>query len=208
MEAALSPRLRVVHTSPDAPPIDVLIDGSPLVTGLRYGHISGYGQLSPARHGLLVFGAGMEGRSAPDIDQKLEELQPGANYTLVAAGERKDLHALLLHDRPPTPGPGQVPVRVLHASPDAPVVDLWMRGRGVEFELVSYERATHYKMVPAGTYNLEVRPHGEQPALAWLDEYTLVGDRVYTLVLLGLLRQPPALAVLPIADPIRVCMPV
>ncbi len=201
-------RLRILHTSPDAPPLDVLIDGAPFVTGLRYTQLSPYGELPPGRPHLQVFPSAARGRIAPAVDHKLAELQPAEGYTVAIAGEEKDLHALQVLDRPPAPAPDQVAVRILHASSDAPAVDVSFRGLGVLFDQVAFERVTRFRQVPPATYNVEVRPHGGVLIYAALADYTLVAGRTYTFALLGLLREPPALMLLPIVDPVRECVPV
>jgi hypothetical protein len=53
----------------------------------------------------------------------------------------------------------QARVRVLHASPDAPNVDVYANGNRV-LSNVPFKTASDYLAVPAGTYTFEVRPAG------------------------------------------------
>ncbi|MDO7788152.1 DUF4397 domain-containing protein [Desulforamulus aquiferis] len=50
-------------------------------------------------------------------------------------------------------------IRVLHASPDAPAVDVYANNTALARNL-SYRNFTEYLQVPAGTYNLRVFPAG------------------------------------------------
>ena len=52
-------------------------------------------------------------------------------------------------------GGGSTQVRVLHASPDAPPVNVLIDGR-VVFPHVNYGQTTHYARLEPGTYNVKV----------------------------------------------------
>ncbi len=45
-------------------------------------------------------------------------------------------------------------VRVVHASPDAPAVDVWVEG-SVALSDVSFKEITDYAELDAGTYNVQ-----------------------------------------------------
>ena len=46
--------LRVAHASPDAPPVDVLLDDQPVLNALAFGEVSGYNVLEPGSYQLQV----------------------------------------------------------------------------------------------------------------------------------------------------------
>jgi hypothetical protein len=61
----------------------------------------------------------------------------------------------------PTPEGPTFALRVVHASPDAPAVDIWAEGGDAPlFEDVSYGEATAYRDIPEGTYNIQIRAAG------------------------------------------------
>ena len=51
-------------------------------------------------------------------------------------------------------------VRVLHASPDAPAVDVYVNGE-VAVEGAEFKALTDYLTLPAGDYNVEIKPAGD-----------------------------------------------
>ncbi|WP_164018604.1 DUF4397 domain-containing protein [Pyxidicoccus trucidator] len=60
---------------------------------------------------------------------------------------------------PPDTRPAKL--RVIHASPDAPAVDIYAEGQAAPlFTNVKYGDTTSYATVPAGTYNVQVRAAG------------------------------------------------
>ncbi|HSN57195.1 MAG TPA: DUF4397 domain-containing protein, partial [Candidatus Sulfomarinibacteraceae bacterium] len=68
------------------------------------------------------------------------------------------LNAVILADDP-AGNMGGARVRVLHASPDAPAVDILVDDQ-VVFANLPFEGATDFAEVPAGTYNVKVVPAG------------------------------------------------
>lgn len=207
MYSGLRSRVRALHASPGVPPVDVYIEGALTITGLAYGQLSDYAELRPGRHRLQVFPAGAHGQTSPLIDDRLEELQPGEDNTVLAVGERQDMRALLLHDNTLAPGREEAKVRVVHASPDAPAIDVGITGNPRLFARVPFERATRFKVVEAGTVELEMRSTSSGERIVSLPEYPLVGGKIYTFVALGLLGGRPGFTIMPIVAALERCVP-
>jgi len=123
-------RIRVIHASPDAPAVDIYVAGSatPLVADLDYGETSAYLTVDEGSYDLEVRAAGAAADSAPAYRTGALELAADSSITAVAAGHLASSAAddafrvIPLADGFVTPGPDQVVVRVVHASPDAPTV--------------------------------------------------------------------------------------
>lgn len=56
-------------------------------------------------------------------------------------------------------GVGYCWVRVAHASPDTPAVDIWVNG-AVAISNLTFPDVTDYLLLPAGDYNFQVTPAG------------------------------------------------
>src|SRR5690242_18147565 len=56
-----------------------------------------------------------------------------------------------------TPKSGMAMVRVVHASSDAPAVDVYAKGVGPLFQGLRYGDTSEYLEVPAGAYDIELR---------------------------------------------------
>ncbi len=76
---------------------------------------------------------------------------------------------------------GGARVRVVHASPDAPAVDVWVDGTRV-FENIAFEDITDFAEVPAGSYNVQVVPAGETMPVVIEADLTLDAMTDYTVV--------------------------
>jgi hypothetical protein len=80
-------------------------------------------------------------------------------------------------------------VRVVHASPDAPAVDVAVKGGPVLLAGLPFPRASTYLSVPAGTYDLEVRAAGTTTVALALPGVTLESGKMYTVFAVGSLGQ-------------------
>ncbi len=119
-------QVRVLHASPDAPAVNILAGGSPVLEGVDYKDGSGYltvpaGSLEVAVDGLLPGGATLTVIGPLDID-----LEAGTQYTVVAFGEVTEIKPLLITVDRVTVGAGETRIQVLHAAPNAPEVDVYL----------------------------------------------------------------------------------
>jgi hypothetical protein len=85
------------------------------------------------------------------------DLAAATDYLVVATDVLSMITPVILTADGSTPAAGNGWVRFLHASPDAPAVDIAVADGGpVLFPNVSFQSFTEYAPVPAGTYDLEV----------------------------------------------------
>ncbi|MFC6726241.1 DUF4397 domain-containing protein, partial [Halobium palmae] len=117
--------LRVVHASPDAPNVDVYVADAAALTDVPFAAASDYLPLSTGSHAIRITAAG-------DADTVVfdEEIEfSAADYTAVALGELEDgaenpFSVEVLEDDTSAPSGDTARVRLVHASPDAPAVDV------------------------------------------------------------------------------------
>ncbi len=193
-------RVRVLHASPDAPAVDIYIDNAPTITNLAFGQISSFNILPAGRHNVKVIPAGAPAPARPVIDANI--MLMAKDYTVAAVGMLRDIQAIALKDSTTLPGMNMAKVRVLHASPDTPAVDVAVVGGPVLFRNVSFKDATSWMDVNSGTVSLEVRPSGTTQAALTLPNVAIEAGNLYTFVALGLLRGMPSLKILPVVDTI------
>lgn len=91
----------------------------------------------------------------------------------------------------PNPNPATAQLRVVHASPDAPAVDIYAAGSTQPLlQAVAYGEVTAFLNVPEGTYNIEIRPAGAASSTAPVFEtgdLTLSENDVVTAIATGFL---------------------
>jgi hypothetical protein len=82
---------------------------------------------------------------------------------------------------------GEAMVRVLHASPDAPAVDVYVDDDLV-VDGVGYKDVTDYLALPAGTHKIEVYPSGDQSTVVITEQVAVSSGQSYTLGAIGQLE--------------------
>ncbi|MFC3478109.1 DUF4397 domain-containing protein [Halobacterium litoreum] len=204
--------LRAVHASPNAPDVDVYVDDQLAFEGAPFGGVTPYASLSPGDHDVRITAAGDE--STVVFDQTVPvaegfqsavaygELQTGggtttADGTTTANGtttEQMDGDTAftvgLLEDQSEAPGADESVVRLFHASPDAPAVDVTVESSGSAlFDGVAFGESSSYETVPAGSYTLEVRPDTEDNSgdVVTTFDVTVEGGTAYTAFAVGYL---------------------
>jgi hypothetical protein len=90
-------------------------------------------------------------------------------------------------------------IRVVHASPDAPAVDVAVTGGDVLIGNLAFPDASDYLDVPAGSYDLEVRPAGTTDVALPLPGVQLDGGTISSVYAIGLAGDA-TLSVLPVVS--------
>lgn len=177
--------VRVAHFSPDAPNVDVYVDGEQVLADVAYGDVSPYLEVPPGTYTVTITAAGDPGTVAFEGDVTIES----AFYTVAAIGElgATTFEPLVLVDA------GSALVRLVHASPDAPAVDVYANDQLV-FENAAFGESTAYVAVPAGAYTLDVRPAGDPETTVASFDVTLELATAYSAYAIGYLEPPADLA--------------
>ena len=194
-------RVRIMHASPDTPAVDIFVNDAPAVTALAFPNDTGYIALPEGTYNVKVFVSPSDGSGDPALEADLE-IAGGTDYTVLATGLVGDgtLGLLPLVDNNATPAAGNAHVRLIHASPDAPSVDVLVAGTTTKvFENVPFNSAQGPNPVPAGTYDLEVSVNPDGPVVLPLNGIALADRTVYTVVAVGLAGDA-SLTVIPLVD--------
>lgn len=205
--AANEARVRVVHASPDAPAVDILVNDGKAFTNAPFKGITAYAALPAGSYAVKVVPTGA---TTPVVINATLDLKANTDYTVVAMGKLANIGPVVLTDNNATPAAGKAHVRIVHASPDAPAVDIALKGGAVLFKNLAFKAASEYLPVDAGTYDLEVRPTGTTTVALPLAGVKLEAGKVYTFFAMGLLAGNPALTVVPSVDnaaPVAAALP-
>ncbi|QKY21962.1 DUF4397 domain-containing protein (plasmid) [Halolamina sp. CBA1230] len=181
--------VRVAHLSPDAPNVDVYVDDEPVLEDVPFGDVSDYLPLAGGTYTVRITPAGDSETSVFEGEVSVED---GQAYTIAAIGEVSEdadqsFEPLILEDDNEPAGGDTARVRAVHASPDAPAVDI-TAGNGVLFDGVEYGESG-YTEVPAGDYTLEIRgdTEGNDGEVVGEFDVTVEGGEVYTAFAAGYL---------------------
>jgi len=175
--------LRFVHGSPDAPAVDVIIDGASVAQNIAFGTVTDYFPLPSGDHQVQIVPTGTAASSAV-IDEQVS-LDGGGAYIFAATGLLKDLKAKTYQVDLDKLDAGKARVRLIHLSPDAGNVDLFVAGGDKWFDNVDFPNASDYKDIDAATYDLEVRAHDSDTVAAALSGFDAKAGRAFDLVVIG-----------------------
>lgn len=177
--------VNVIHASPDAPAVDVWVNGEPALTGLAFGEFSGWVALPAGEHQVQVTAEG--GDPAEAVIDAMVTLEVGAAYHVAATGLLESIAPQIYQVDLSTLADDTARIRVIHTSPDAPAVDVAVTGGDVLIENLEFPNASDFLEVPAGAYDLEVRPTGTEDVALALPGVELEGSLVYDVFAIGTL---------------------
>ena len=185
---AAEARVRVVHASPDAGPLDVLIDGKVMLTALLFQNVSEYLPLPTGAHQITVVPTGQNASAA--IFRLDLAAQPERAYTVATIGLKRTntLTSDVYDDSLVLPPPGHAMIRLIHASPDAPGIDVAVKGCTTLFGNVNYLHSTEYLAVSAGAYDLVFKLAGTDTVMLDLNGAHLRAGMIYDVISMGQYR--------------------
>jgi len=173
--------IRVMHDSPDAPNVDVFVDGTPLFQNVAYSAITNYQAVASGQHRVQITPAG-KSVDASVIDINVD-LTRGKPYTVLALGKLANVKAQLLPDTSKTPPAGNARVRIIHAATDIGTVDIYPSGASIPVLTDQYFGSADYINIPAGTYSFNATPAGSSEVVMTSQQLKFEPGWVYSLVI-------------------------
>jgi hypothetical protein len=174
LECATAPRLRALHASPDAPAVNILVNGAVALTDVDYTDGSGFVPVSDVTR--VQVEAILPGTDAIVIDETLD-LEFSRDYTVIAAGRvAAPIGAFVVSNPTDAPiAPGNFRAQVAHAAPNAPAVDVFVTAPGADLagatpinsSGLAYRGATEQVEAPAGDYQIRVTAAGNPAAVVF-----------------------------------------
>jgi hypothetical protein len=185
-------RFTATHAIKGAPSVDVLkADGSPLIQGLAYG--APYGGFDPAAGpvDVAVVPAGSNVSGALIKVDKLGLIGGTQNRLVVIGTVEKPSYVLLTAATDAEDPANSALIRLVHASPDAPAVDIYA-GEKLIAPAVTFGGFTPHIALAAGSVEVSVRAAGSPSATAPLAKgaVTLAAGKAVTAVIAGAADSP------------------
>ena len=171
----------VIHASPDAPGVDLLVDDAIAGTNLTFPSNTGYLALSAETHNIKV---NVTGSSSTVIEADLD-FTKDMNYSIFAVDSVANLGTLVLEDNLAAPASGNAHVRFIHLSPNAPAVDITTTSGAIVFGNKSFKEYTDFTPLAAGSYDLQVRLEGTETVVLDLPGIALADGKIYTVFAKG-----------------------
>jgi hypothetical protein len=188
LDRAAPAGVRVVHASPDTPPVSVFVNddfANPLVPNLAFPDATPFVFVPPATYNVKVTPAANPGLVAINADLRLDR---GTESTVLAVGRLATIEPLVLADDRRRIG-AFAKVRIVHGSPTAGPVDLYVVAPGASiaaatpaFANVPFKANTGYVSLAAGSYDVVATPAGTKTAAIGPARITVENGGLYTAV--------------------------
>lgn len=180
-------RFTTIHAIADGPAIDVVLDdGRPLVVQQAYNQPYGTLDVPVFAYNLAVVPSGEDAENAL-ITLDNTPLNTSTSYMLLVYGTAANPQAELLSAPAQAASEDTGYLKFIHAAPAAPAVDVYINDGVLAATLLppgEAANATNYIALPAGDYDVELRPSGEQDVLLSTSA-TVNSDEYTTAVALG-----------------------
>ena len=169
-ECEATPEIRALHASPDAPAVNIWVDGSPALTDVDYAVGSGF--VGVGEEVNVQVEAIIPGGNLVVIDEDLA-LDYNTETTIIAidevAGPLRPLAIQNASDERITEG--YFRAQVVHAAPSAPPVDVYVTALGADLGAsspvngagtpIAFASFTDRLEVPAGNYQVRITLDGD-----------------------------------------------
>lgn len=178
-------QVRVAHLSPDAPAVDVWVDGALTLEDVEYKDFSGYLALDAGMHQVVVVAANT---TTPAVIDAMVDVEAGINYTVAATGLLDDnsiAPAVFVDDLEPTSGKAEI--QFVHASPGTPPVDITLLDGTKLFANVMFGKDSTVLPVDGGAYSLQARVANTSTVALSFADVPVDGGMNYTVYAIGLL---------------------
>jgi len=203
--------LRVIHASSLAPNVDVKFGDDLAAGNLAFGNATTYAILPATQSRALdIYAAGQDGIP---VFATTTTLATNSVVSVFALGTVSHLTPVIYVEDgtvdAATPASGSVKIRVVHGSYLAGPVDVYVTAPGTTLSASSvptisnfvFGTITKYLTVPAGSYEVQVTPHGSLTAAITVPSITLASGQLYTAIAVDPTATNPAPGVVLLNDP-------
>ncbi len=184
--------VRVVHASPDAPAVDVFLDGKQTVDGAAFKAVTSFGDVPAGKHSVLVT---VHGDKKEVLKQEFD-LKAGTYYTVAATGLLKDIKLTAFTASSMMMSKSKAKINVYHLSPGSPNVDALavdMKNAKIVSNLAYGKMVT--KLVNPMGVNLNIVPAGKMtPVVKNLSGVSIAAGKSYSIFAMGTLDGKDAMA--------------
>ncbi|MBL1214609.1 MAG: DUF4397 domain-containing protein [Ignavibacteriae bacterium] len=181
---AATTNVKVVHASPDAPAVDLLVNDAIAGSGLAFPNNTGYLNITAGTKNVKVNVAGTS-TTVINADVLFNAYN---NYSVYAVDAAANIAPLVIEDDLTVPASGKAHVRFIHLSPDAPAVDITLTDGTIIFGNNSFKDFTAFTPLDAGSYDLQVRVAGTSTVALELGTITVTEGNIYTVFAKGFLN--------------------
>ncbi|GAA4888967.1 DUF4397 domain-containing protein [Ferrimonas pelagia] len=163
--------IRVLHASPDAPAVNIQVNGDTALANVEYQTGSGFIELPTETYQIAVDALLPNDATATVLGPAELPVDEDTEYSIIALGKVADqtLAPLILSRAKTEFGAGNIRLQVLHASPDAPAVDIYLTETNADISMISpalsnvpFMTNSDLIELAAGQYQVRITPANDK----------------------------------------------
>ena len=193
----LNSNLRILHSSPTAPAVDVYANNGLIAKNLAFGSLSQYMNLPAGEYTIYIYQAGTKDNP---LFNKVVDLTPNNYYTAAAINLPENLDLSLIQDANGSLNPSISFLRTVQLSPTAPLLDVSISNGRKLFKFLEYKEQSGYLPLSPGVYDLSIFPSNATAFATLIPNIKLDMAKFYTLYIIGLMGSEPKLTGIIISD--------
>jgi len=178
--------LRIIHLSSDTPDLDMLLDEMIVINDLTFPQESNYIPVNSGSRNIKINSA-VTDSNLLELDVPVEA---GSHTSIYLTGllAQDDLEPLVLLDRNVFPESGNALIRIVHASPSAPSVGVYLGLSGEELgqgdlfvDNFPFRAFSGYSEVGAGVYQIRITETDTTNVIADTGDITIGNGDILTI---------------------------
>ena len=172
--------LRVFHSAPKAPAVDVYVDDILVFSDLKYSEFTKYVYIEMGNKRVDVY---ISGTKENPVISSMVNVPQEEMRTVAVIGKIENLELLVINDYiDKEPSYEYSTVRMINLSPKGLPVDIFIDG-DLLFKNINYKEGTQYVDVNQGEYKIKIQQHNDEKVLLPL-KIRLKSDRIYTIYII------------------------
>ncbi len=189
--------VRALHAVPDAPQVDIYINGKTIARNLAFEQNTAYAAIPEGNYEISLYPVGTT--FEPALINSLD-IQDHSATTVAVVGTPDDISFLAIPDSAVSAQTGNAMVRFGHLSPFVPAVDINLPDGTTLFEGVSFKELTSYAEVPPGIYTLQAGLTGSPDIVLTTLNARLEPNEAYTVYAISITGREGAAEAILLSD--------
>lgn len=174
--------VRFLHAVPDAPPVDLYINGQLIESNIKYQDFTEYYKARPGTYVIQLYPTGEKTNSILNVTITAA---PNYIYTAAAIGTTEAMSLELISDTERNNNPQWSHMRFINLSPNTDSVDIYIDDRLAVREL-NFMEVTNYMALTPGNHRMTVKIHNTDEIVVRHPGFTLLGGNYYATYVVGL----------------------
>lgn len=165
--------IQIVHASPNAPLVNLILSGNQIAQNVDYLQATGLTSIDANTHTAEVKAILPDGSTIDAFAAVTADFSADLIYTVLAVNNLDSIEPLVLTRPDVAVTSGSVRLQIVHASPDAPMVDVYATEPGADLSISTPLVTAEFKdsldatEVPAGDYQIRITVAGDSEAVVY-----------------------------------------